>query len=405
MKELPKEARVLLALMRAAMEQEQTEIPLEPGCDLEQLQDLMRRQGLVSMVYPAIQQQKGEGWSRLQEGLAGLYHQFLYCGIVQEHEMGALLDRMEQDGIDCLPLKGWILRTYYPEPLMRTMGDLDVYIRDFDAGKMRRWMEQEGYTPCQVDEESVHDIYQKPPFTHVEIHRRLVDTNCLWNVGWGRTIRLMEDIWAHRVLAEGKKHTYRMRDEDFYLYHLVHFYKHFFYEGAGLRMLADTYILLRRKGGQLDWAYISRRLEMLGIQAFAEQIRKLTLAAFTGEEMDQDAMEAIAFLTQGTAHGEWENEAYILFAKQGTGSAGQDASTMVRRQLFPSRRALQQRYPRLRTMPWLLPFYWVARGCRVAFLERFKLEELKTNAGQIKQLDPERYAQMRKVYRYLKLIH
>ena len=55
-----KETEMLLRLMRAALHQDfETPILWKTGCDAEKLDVLIRRQSLVTMVYPVIARQSG----------------------------------------------------------------------------------------------------------------------------------------------------------------------------------------------------------------------------------------------------------------------------------------------------------------------------------------------------------
>lgn len=48
---------------------------------------------------------------------------------IQHHSLLALLDAFEEEGIDCLPLKGIWMKQFYPDPSLRMMADLDILYR------------------------------------------------------------------------------------------------------------------------------------------------------------------------------------------------------------------------------------------------------------------------------------
>ena len=152
----------MLCLIRKALhpDDEQT-VQLDAGCDAEKLEAMIKRQSLVTMVYPVIMRQADDAWRPLKERLRPVYDREIHKGMVQEYEIQSLLDDMEKDGIDCLPMKGWIMRNYYPDPLMRSMADFDVLLKEMDSQRMQKWMEARGYAPDHI-EQSVHDTYRKP---------------------------------------------------------------------------------------------------------------------------------------------------------------------------------------------------------------------------------------------------
>lgn len=403
MMELQSETRMLLLLMRAALNRQwEQEIAWIPGCDGDRLREMILRQSLVTMVYPVLKRQKGEQWERLQTQMKPLYDQAVHSGLMQEYEIQTLLDGMERDGLDCLPMKGWLLRDCYPEPLMRSMGDFDVLVRETDTETLRVWMEQRGYQPVSIGNK-VHDEYHKPPSTHVELHKVLMEQCYFWKIDTGWFERLGQRVWNPEALAEGRQHIYRLSDEDFYLYHLLHFYKHLMYAGAGIRQLADTYLFLQEKGAALDRESLNEKLKALHLEDFAEQIQKAAFRAFAGEELDGDTAAVVDFLTSETVYGGKQNAQYIALASQGGGSVEQDVSKMVWRRLFPSLQSMQDRYPKLCDAPWLLPVYWVIRAGRVGILERSKMGRLKAEAAGAKEMDAEKYEQLKKVYEVLKI--
>ena len=66
------------------------------------------------------------------------------------------------------------MRQYDPDPLMRSMADFDVLLKEMDSQRMQKWMEARGYAPDHI-EQSVHDTYRKPPYMNIELHRRLME--------------------------------------------------------------------------------------------------------------------------------------------------------------------------------------------------------------------------------------
>ena len=73
-----------------------------------------------------------------------------------------------------MPLKGCLLKHYYPETFYRSMSDMDILVRQEDRASVRECMEKLGYeTECFGKE--CHDVYMKPPVTNVEIHHVLFE--------------------------------------------------------------------------------------------------------------------------------------------------------------------------------------------------------------------------------------
>ena len=372
MEEYRLETDTLLRLLRAALSPKDDPIGWEEGCSVSDLALMIAEQRLVPMLYSAIQRQTGPNWERLAQQLKPLYEQELHRGLMQEYEIQALLDDMERDGIDCLPMKGWVMRDYYPDPLMRSMSDFDVLIRDMDSRKMQKWMEAHGYSSDRI-EQTTHDVYKKPPYMDIELHHCLVDKvrlqqqNTRWQENW------LASLWQGNYRLEGKNHLYRLSDEDFLVHHLLHFYKHFTDSGAGIRPLVDLYLFLQAKRYTMDQEYIKRQLDALHISAFCKQMTKLMLQCFEAQEWDESGRIIVDYLVRTGIYGDLATmETACLFREKGK-NMGQTRWHSFWRRCFPSVDVMKNRYSRLNDMPCLLPFYWAIRIGRVVFLEPHKL--------------------------------
>ena len=383
---------MLLHLMQAALGQNDGPLAWAEGCSEPSMAELIAEQSLVPMLYPVVRRQAGPAWADLAGRLKPVYDRELHRGLVQEYEIGALLDDMERDGIDCLPMKGWVMRNYYPDPLMRSMSDFDVLIRDMDSCKMQAWMEVRGYRPEHTEQE-VHDTYRKPPYMNIELHRRLMEErrlkrqNTAWRENW------LASLWQKSYLLEGKEHLYRISDEDFLVHHLLHFYKHFTGSGVGVRPLADLYLFLRQKRQTLDRAYLEKQLEALHIRAFSAQISRLAWVCFEGRELDDSAWLVLDYLTHAGIYGDRATlETSHLFESAGKTVRQSKWKNFFDRCFMPLS-SMKNTYPRLRRAPWLLPVYWGIRMGRIVFMEPYKLTAVQKYQTQ------DRYDQMKEIYR------
>lgn len=392
------ESELLVCLIRAALQPgpDQT-VPWEEGCSPRELAGMILRQSLVTMAYPVICGQTDERWSEVKELLRPAYDREIHRGMIQEYEFRTLLEEMERDGIDCLPLKGWIMREYYPDPLMRSMGDLDVLVREMDSQRMQDWMEGKGYA-LENNRHPVHDEYKKPPYTCVELHRCLIDTSFLWKLNAGWISELEKRIWSPDSLAGDAKHIHRLRDEDFYLYHLLHFYKHFMYAGSGIRPVLDVFIFLRKKP-DLDRGYLDRQLNALHLDPFARKIEDLAAGWFGSGVFGAEEREVLAYLTGSGTYGDRAARQVIQIAGEGKDSLQQSIRSMQKAQALPGLAVMQKRYPRLNRHPWLLPLYWGIRGMRVLLFERQKIGAMqKTQKEALQTIQESEYEQVERVF-------
>lgn len=369
-----RETEILLSLIRKALQQE-FEAPLVwlDGCEAEKLDDMIRRQSLVTMVYPVIARQRGAGWEELQERLKESFARETHKGITQEYEIHCLLEDLEKDRIDCLPMKGWVMRDYYPDPLMRSMTDFDVLIRDLDSLRMKDWMEARGYTPDHI-EQPVQDCYWKKPYMYIELHRRMTTKSHMLPDEIRQVHQKEQTIWQSTARLDGKKHIYQLSDEDFYIHYLLHFYKHFVTSGAGIRFLTDDYVFLKAKKNSLNRHYLNEQLEKLRLSGFAEKIEQTAKICFEeNRPLDDGTRVIVDYLTSTGIHGSQRTSEMLAGMVRGEGAFKQNKALAFWKHCFPSIWYMKEQYPRLERYPYLLPFYWGKRLGKTLVKERFKI--------------------------------
>ena len=175
--------------------------------------------------------------------------------MVKEHIVKAnrLLNRravetmsyFQKNGFDCCILKGQGIATLYPNPLLRTSGDIDVWL---SGGRDRIY-------DFACDRIGVKDIVYKhihyPLFDDVEVEVHPAP-GVLCAPIEDYKLQSFFDVCAkeqfgHKIeLPEGAGCIKAPTDEFNRLYLLLHIYCHLFYEGIGLRQVLDYYYVLRR---------------------------------------------------------------------------------------------------------------------------------------------------------------
>ena len=108
----------------------------------------------------------------------------------------ALADR----GIPVMLLKGCVVQPLYPEPVYRSMSDIDLL---FFAEEQifQCTMESLGYIKTATGE--CHDIYYKGHYSRIETHRRLFAKDIIYG-------KLFEDIKNAHFLTQRKPNLLRM---------------------------------------------------------------------------------------------------------------------------------------------------------------------------------------------------
>lgn len=298
--------------------------------------------------------------------------------VLFEAERAKLLSFMEQEGIWYLPLKGIILMEYYPMVGMRQMSDNDILFDERFAGEVGEYMKSQGYEAASVGTGN-HDVYKKLPVYNFEMHRALYGVS--HQKGWEEYYR---DVKDRLILDQGSSYGYHFTDEDFYVYIVSHAYKHYAGSGTGLRTLLDFYVYLKAKEQDLDFAYIERECEVLGIAGFERLNRSLCRKVFgepQGVEksiagLTEEELEMLEYYLACGVYGTTERGVKSRIQKYREKSGKDSKLGYVLSRVF-STKDIYRNWPIVRRYKWLLPFAWLYRLIRPLFnkKQREKLQQ------------------------------
>ena len=273
---------------------------------------------------------------------------------IQQEEMRAVLrQRFQEAQIDFMFLKGAHLKALYPAPELRFMVDMDTLVRTEDIARAKEILLSLGF---QLKTDNGKDIiFLKPPFLTVELHRSLFqEENAMY--------AYFADVWARAQKGENAC-EYEMTGNDLYVYTLAHLAEHYLEAGSCFRPLMDLYLLETKRKDTLDFDYIRAQFSALGIEKFAENIRRLAKAMFAGAPYDDTLTMMENYIVLGPPV---KDAAAAAIAASSSSSR---AARMLK-SAFPPYKNMVQRYPVLKKTPILLPFLWIWRLLSYAFTRR-----------------------------------
>ena len=268
------------------------------------------------------------------------YEQFRY-----EYEV--LCEALEKAQIAFLPLKGSVIRKFYPEAWMRTSCDIDILVHREDLEAAVSYLSDNlNYVE---KERATHDVSLfSQTGVHIELHFDLVEEGRANNA-----IDMLRDVWDHVSLRENSRYWYEMSDAFFYFYHVAHMAKHFESGGCGVRPFLDLWILDHIEN--MDPSARDLLLERGGLLQFAENARQLSQVWFGGKEPDALLHQLQEFILHGGVYGSADNRVALQQTKKG----GQFGYILSR--IFIPFVKLKRYYPILEKHPWLMPFMQVRR--------------------------------------------
>lgn len=286
-----------------------------------------------------------------------------------EMEREALTKFLEEKKIWYLPLKGIILKDYYPKLGMRQMTDNDILINPKFAKDVRSFLVDRGYTVLDFGK-GCHDIYQKGTVIF-EIHRKLAaDTKKNQ-----KKKQFCNEIVEKAIKSRVDSYKLTLTDEDFYVYFIFHTYKHFSSSGCGIRSLMDIYLYMQKKMAELDMEYVENKLSSLGLYEFERKTRELAFLIFSPEPSElYSALESLSpemhdlllyFLSSGT----FGTSEQLIKNTLTDISNNEEITTRVKlkyffRRLFPPFEFYKLAYPKLHKFIVTIPFLWFFRLLR-----------------------------------------
>lgn len=283
------------------------------------------------------------------------------------YEYENLCAALEKSQISFLPLKGSVIRKYYPEEWMRTSCDIDILVNKSEAEKAKSILVKEyGYI---FNEKTSHDISLfSSANIHIELHYNLVEDGIA-----NKSSEVLKNVWDVATLREGYAFCHEMPDEYYYFYHIAHMAKHFENGGCGIRPFIDLFILDGMSGANKE-----KRDELLNkgnLLKFANVARKLSRIWFSNAPYDLISRQMENYILRGGVYGNNENRITVQQQKKG-GRLNYALS-----KIFISYDIIKFHYPILEKYKWLTPLMQICRWFKLIFCGHLKpvLNELKFN--------------------------
>jgi len=286
-------------------------------------------------------------------------------------ERAKILDFMEKNGIWYLPLKGILLKKYYPKLGMRQMSDNDILFDSSFQEVLCNYMKSQGYQAEDIGHGN-HDIYQKPPVLNFEMHTSLYGAS--HDKTW---VEYYDNVKERLILEEGKQYGYRFREEDFYIYIVTHEFKHFDGGGTGVRSLVDVYAYLKQQEQNLDWKYIKEECTKLGIAEFEVESRILSQKIFSNEVLPELSGEEQNMLNEYLASGVYgtQERSYRKRVERYQKKTGKTSKfSYIWSRIFPDMETYRLWYPFFYKHKWLLPVGWLYRLIRGVTVRRKRIQ-------------------------------
>lgn len=379
---MEKTSELLIYLMACSLQGTKPEGAPLANIDLEALLRLAKAHSVSAMVCMALEQtdafQHAAETTRLKWLEAK--NKAIRKNMLLDAERKAILHELEIQGIWYMPLKGSILKDWYPKPGMREMADNDILFDPSGREQVREIFQNRGYKTVSFGKLN-HDEYEKPPIYNFEMHVSL------FHGMYKELAEQYENVKERLLPVDGTAYQFAFTPEDFYVFALAHAHKHYSHSGTGVRTLADIYVMERHLGDIMDRDEVEQKLTQLGIAEYEQHSRVLAEKLFSAvrplaeTELTEDEKEMLLYYCDATTYGTVGNSVNNRLHELQEDSEDITLWTKLKYcgvRLFPGREFCKLHYPFVYRHPWTMPFFWVWRIVDKGITHRRKVkQELK----------------------------
>ncbi|MGB8454370.1 MAG: nucleotidyltransferase family protein [Anaerocolumna sp.] len=284
------------------------------------------------------------------------------------HQISIVLNDFNREDIPVVVLKGLVLRNYYPQPELRTMGDADLLVHKEDMIRAEKLLKAIGYKAGKISNKHISFYYMNYPA--IELHWALTDKESRED-----SLQFSSMIWDNTIDTKiNGVPALILSAEDQIMHLLFHTVHHLLSTGFGLRQLCDFVLFLEAKDHTIN-------LEDILIKADFYHIHKYTIALLlVCNKLLDYKIPDILYATSNDSYIDLLINDILKAGVYGRKSQDRDAGTRLLKYidinesahkfnslhnvilfLFPSVHKLSQRYDYAKKLPLLLPFAWIHR--------------------------------------------
>ena len=292
-------------------------------------------------------------------------------------------------GIPYAVLKGLAAAIYYPEPLKRSLGDIDIIVAPKDFAKAYHALEKGGFAAEEALETDDRHLHFHKNGICIELHHRFAILNT-------KEQEEQLDGWIFEALPSLERVsvancTFPILPQLLNgLVLLSHINQHM-ESGLGVRQMIDWTLYVDQRLHDADWLAFQEKADLLGLTRLAKVASKwgqmylgLSQSIFWCQEAEDDVCEKLLeyIIESGNFGGKYGVNDYAIRALSRGRSVGG---------IFKHLQNLGKRdWTLLQKYPWLSPFAWVYQAGKymVKLLKaRIPLRELLNDVKESENRD------------------
>lgn len=277
-----------------------------------------------------------------------------------------IIEAFERENIRYAILKGTSVCVFYPEPVLRTQGDIDMLIRPEDFAKAHSVLERQGFRWWQLNLE-LHEVFSKADI-RVEPHYSLADIPEYVDKAVCDTTS--RDIFSALTSATlDSYHFSVLSDRHQALSLLLHMKKHLTHDCVGLRQLCDWALFLHKRVSIDTWCDEIRPLLITcGLYRFAQVVTKACIRhlgldsvhlSWCEETDERVCHEFMALICRFGNMGRKKNNIFAIKMLSLSDAKYDTRKTFFKTMISNLNRIINRDFPWLRYAPFLYPLFWL----------------------------------------------
>lgn len=304
---------------------------------------------------------------------------------------------MQESKIPYVILKGYASAYYYPEPMYRTMGDVDLLVPLDKFDNAKEIFLAEGYTPAT--EHHICHVSFKKGKSVIEVH--FAPAGMPEGEAGELAKEYMADIFEKSVNIESADGKMVLPDAFHHgLILLLHTCHHLTGEGVGLRHLCDWAVFANSFSNEKFESIFKDKLEKIGLWKFAKLLTALAIKylgmpekKWAVEDVDDTILDQmIVDIFDGGNFGVKDNlrrhETMIISSR---GKNGVGNTSMLKQFIKSVNDVVYLKWSASKKYKILLPFGWLFYGTRYvikSILRKEKVNVVKTidNANERREI-------------------
>ncbi len=356
--------------------------------------NLAQKHSLEALTYLSLERLEEKPGEKLFTYWTQKFYKAVITDTEQIEEYKNVCNLLKDCSAQIIPIKGIVMKNYYPESAMRSMTDVDILYRHGRRQQIHKKLLSAGYEVKSHSTANYHDTYIKDGRISIELHRSLLSKS-------ERLHGYFEQVFKRaRVYENG---IYRMTPEDEYLYLIAHSAKHFFESGLGVRPVIDCYLYKRAYADRLDMKYVRKILGRAKLTGFEKRLSALGDKWFAGIDSEYVNEEIESFFLACEPHGSSANLRINLTQKMldaGVTIPGAKRKYVLHR-FFPPYKEMCEEYKSLKRVPVLLPVFWIRKLFDSIFYDKASVKKTFLDANKnIGEIDEREAELAHRVYEY-----